>query len=540
MEDEADRLRRESRARQVDPSIRPSDYAAMPDVEPTGDDGDTNLNGTAIKGKKKHTSNIIDTTLQIPVEESPMIARNKALRQDAMAAIRSANVPGQDEDRGRSSKLGRDSSEKQGQGHRRKSSVSRGKRISASFEVSGSFAEPHKSVTHKSFYKHIDVDLPESERLRQLLIWCHSRTVQDPFTFASSDSSPELPDLSATAHLVLKDVWRISLQRLADKQINLNPYSSSMSSSKRAASMPKLQENEQNMSLRRWETEYSADIRKMEEESEAWNKVEVFYDVFIKKERARVDQRKTDLEVLSHLSAKAQGKQKADAQEMVDDDLSWLPSLDLLPESQRSVLGLCKSLLGIEAARGREDRAIDSGAAARSEKDQAEEKLTGRFRELEYNLDQLHSFVNTARAATRVAENLLDKRFEVLSVALKARTGDSSLFSSSSFSRAPSSAAQVLKEYLPPDPSRTRSQKNPQEIFKALAHVDSQRPPGKKGDEVRRAERVLQRIGEAGGGAVGERRLTLPPPGPQTPRKTPGTPRRGHTPGRERTPGGDR
>ncbi|KAF9255222.1 hypothetical protein L218DRAFT_884633 [Marasmius fiardii PR-910] len=461
-----------------------------------------------------------------------MIARNKALRQGAMAAVRTANETTEKEERGRSSNVG--GGVKNGHGHRRKSSVSRGKRISASFEASGSFTEPHKSVNHKSFYKHIEAELVDPERLRQLLIWCHSRTAQDPSIFSSSNSSSELPHLSVTAHLALKDVWKNTLQTLADKQIDLNSYSSTPSSSRQRVPNPNLQENEQNMSLRRWEAEYSADIRKMEEESEAWNKIETFYDSFVKKERTRIDQRKTELECLSRLSAKAQGKQKADEQDM--DDWSWLPSLGSLPESQRGVVGLCKSLLGVQPLRG-EDRIIDPSAAARREKDQAEEKLKERFGQLQYNLDQLHSYVNTARAATRVSENLLNKRFEVLSMALKARTGDSSLFSSFGTS---SSAAQVLNDYLPPDGSRTHShsQRNAQDLFKALARVDSQRPPGKRGDEVRRAERVLQRIGEAGGVGVGERRLTIPPPGPQTPRKAPGTPRRGHTPGRDRTPGG--
>jgi kinetochore protein Mis13/DSN1 len=289
----------------------------------------------------------------------------------------------------------------------------------------------------------------------------------------------------------------------------------------------------------------------MEDEEAAWKEVDSFYDTFVKKERTRIDNRKRDLEsVASHShdgakSAKAQGKQKATVNGD-DQDLTWLPSEQHLPESQRSIVGLCKSLLSIPQARG-EERVVGPGSGqslSRIEKEQAEERLKQRYADLQFNLDQIHSYVNTARAATRVAEAELDKRYRVLSMALSAKLGEGqqpSPFPSMSTSSS-NAAAQTLKGYLPdnvahPQP-RSQSQ-DPRDLFRALAHVDSERPPQKIGDEVRRAARELQRIGEAGGAAVGARRLTLPPSGQQTPRKVPGTPRRGNTPGRdrERTPG---
>ncbi|EEB91380.1 hypothetical protein MPER_10265, partial [Moniliophthora perniciosa FA553] len=385
-----------------------------------------------------------------------MIARNKSLREGAIAAIRAiSEEPETEEQRGRNQNT------TPGKGHKRKSSVSgRGKRISASFETTGAFTEPHKSVSHESFYKHIDVDLPESERLRQLFIWCHSRTTQDPSTPSSSSFHADLPPLSAKAALLFKDVLKMELQSLAEKQVDLNPYSSS-SSQAGPSSTPQMKENEQNVSNRRWEAAYSEDIRKMEDEEEAWKKVESFYDSFVKKERLRIDKRKIELESLaSHSSdsingtksAKAQGKQKASES---DQDWTWLPSEQHLPESQRAIVSLCKSLLNIPQSRG-EERVVGPSSGnhlLRIEKEQAEERLKQRYADLRFSLDQVHSYVNTARAATRVAEAELDKRYRALSMALSAKSGEGQQppsFPSSSTSSS-TAAAQTLKGYLPQD-----------------------------------------------------------------------------------------
>jgi kinetochore protein Mis13/DSN1 len=74
--------------------------------------------------------------------------------------------------------------------------------------------------------------------------------------------------------------------------------------------------------------------------------------------------------------------------------------------------------------------------------------------------------------------------------------------------------------------------RDPQDVLRALAMVDAERPPAQVGDAARRAVREVQRVNETGVGPVSERRLTgVPPP---TPRKTPGTPRKTATPGRNR------
>jgi kinetochore protein Mis13/DSN1 len=118
MEDEADNLRRNSRAHTtIDPSVRLSITPAF-QFPPRPPDSDTPQ-----RGKSK----ITDTSVLLPSEESPQIERNKLLREGAMAAIANG--------RGRESIVTNGTANG---GHRRKSSInSRGKRISSSFEATG-------------------------------------------------------------------------------------------------------------------------------------------------------------------------------------------------------------------------------------------------------------------------------------------------------------------------------------------------------------------------------------------------------------------
>lgn len=109
MDDEADKLRRLSRARTViDPSILPSQ-------------GNVRFSETPGSSRKGTSSKAVDVVVPLPEEETPKIERNKQMRAGAMAAI----VNGRNQ-------------EMTPHAHRRKSSVSgRGKRVSTSFEATG-------------------------------------------------------------------------------------------------------------------------------------------------------------------------------------------------------------------------------------------------------------------------------------------------------------------------------------------------------------------------------------------------------------------
>ncbi|KAH3686870.1 hypothetical protein WICPIJ_002154 [Wickerhamomyces pijperi] len=86
------------------------------------------------------------TSMQVPlaVDDSPIIRRNKEMRETTQ---------------NRRSSLGR-----------------RGKR--ASSIGNGFSATPHDAIPTEELYKHIDQDLPEPQKMRQLLTWCSSRVLE--------------------------------------------------------------------------------------------------------------------------------------------------------------------------------------------------------------------------------------------------------------------------------------------------------------------------------------------------------------------------
>lgn len=249
MDDEADRLRRLSRARStVDPSLL-SSQARMhfpSRSEPPG---------TSRKGKSK----ALDISTPLPSQETPIIERNKQLRSGLIAT----NRRGHETDMGTPTET-----------HRRRSSVSgRGKRVSSSFEATGIIsgyptdvpslnlkfsmiiAQPHNSVSESSFFKHIDVDLPEPERIRQLLIWCSLRAFSS-LTSSASSSSTKLPPLSTESVQILKTVQEDVVRKLAEKKIGLSFYSSESN-----GTTGDLLENEQNIRNRMCEVTYSDHIK---------------------------------------------------------------------------------------------------------------------------------------------------------------------------------------------------------------------------------------------------------------------------------------
>lgn len=115
-------------------------------------------------------------------------------------------------------------------------------------------ARPHNSVSEASFFKHIDADLPDPERIRQLLIWCSLRTL----SAHPSSTSTDLPPLNDEALQLLKLAQEDVVRRLAEKKMDLSFCSSSSGSQPQGD----LRENEQNVRNRMWEVAYTNDIQK--------------------------------------------------------------------------------------------------------------------------------------------------------------------------------------------------------------------------------------------------------------------------------------
>ncbi|CAE6500692.1 unnamed protein product [Rhizoctonia solani] len=107
---------------------------------------------------------VLDSTQPVPISDTPVIVRNREIRQASQS--------------------------------RRRSSLS-------------SRAAPHASVPNDTFYRHVDPDLPDSLRLRQVLCWTATR---------ASDKPPSKP--SAIVQDYLKSIQSQATKRLASGQID--------------------------------------------------------------------------------------------------------------------------------------------------------------------------------------------------------------------------------------------------------------------------------------------------------------------------------
>ncbi|KAJ5818116.1 hypothetical protein N7474_003707 [Penicillium riverlandense] len=105
------------------------------------------------------------TKVALPLADTPVIQRNKELRGT-----------------------------KGNKGRRRSSLQMRGRRASSLIDSGASNALPHREVSTADFYKHIaDDGLPEPRRMRQLLIWCATRSIgEKPSGAHSEDQSARM------------------------------------------------------------------------------------------------------------------------------------------------------------------------------------------------------------------------------------------------------------------------------------------------------------------------------------------------------------
>lgn len=73
-------------------------------------------------------------------------------------------------------------------GARRSSLGMRGRRASSLID-NGHNAIPHKAVDSAEFYKHIEADLIEPRRMKQLLTWCGERSLSEKPPLGSTNSN---------------------------------------------------------------------------------------------------------------------------------------------------------------------------------------------------------------------------------------------------------------------------------------------------------------------------------------------------------------
>ncbi|KAF9001543.1 Mis12-Mtw1 protein family-domain-containing protein [Cyathus striatus] len=547
MDDEADHLRRTSRAVVDDMPVGGGGGEENPFAFPTlGGKG----RGRKPKGSKNKASSsqsqsqqaqsklgkTTDTSQPISVNETPKIQRNKLLREGSLALITGDNED--EEERGRGVQGG------QGGRHRRKSSLSRGKRVSSRYE-GGVVTQPHPSVSDSTFYKHIDADLPDSERVRQLLIWCSLRasgsslgsssfTPSKPKPSAALESLPSassLPVLSEKAKEVLKEAQDEIVRMIAEKKVDLSLYNGDAPQGEGEGEGEQV-ENEQNVRNRGWEVVYGGHVKKAQEEEESWKKVSYAYEAYAKKVQAGIEKdlaatsipgpsraRSVSVEPESAMeapttpSAKAKGKQREVKQIRVDD----------LPEDLQRGWMLARGVMTQDKGKGKA-KDIPSQATTSS---RVEAEIRDLLPDVQFKLDVLFSSAARAKAIAGAIEQMIDERFDVLGRHLDARLHSARTSSGSSTTR-------LLATYLPhPSSSSIARKEDPKSLFRALSRIDSARPLAQVGDAARKAAREVQRVNVP---VAGERKLTFVGGigGVGTPRKAPGTPRRGSTPGRER------
>ncbi|KAH7928300.1 hypothetical protein BV22DRAFT_1083444 [Leucogyrophana mollusca] len=510
MEDETDHLRRRSRAKET---VNP-EFQFPPSKPPS----------------QRHTSDAIQRHLHDPLQrrpndalqplaesETPQIERNKLMREGLLPLPRARTpqpppppLPPQTSQHEHSRHTPQ---------HSRRSSMSmRGKRISTSFETTGVISQPHTSVNDSSFYKHIDCDLPDPQRARQLLIWSAARAIareREPSSSTSKSKSqgkdpPPLPPLDAHLQQILQAAEEDVIRLLAEKKIDTSVYSHGHSDDAGGdARNLNLKPNEQNVKNRAREVKFREDIERAKAESDAWAQVDQFYNTYDANSRADLEKRRQALNPPTSSRAHGKGKQRAASQEREqespdeDDDWSWLlpHPADLSPDFRERVdLEVVKRVMTSRSKNGGSSSALDE-----------------RMKDMQFKVDSIFSYVNSAMQTTNVAEAEFDHRYSLLSLALNARTRSVPPPSAHS----PTSLSSHLP--LPPRAANHDLRHDPQDIFRALSRIDKERPPGEVGDAARRAAREVQRVQEGGGVGVGERRLTGVV---ATPRKAPGTPRR--------------
>ncbi|KAF8624426.1 hypothetical protein AX17_007135 [Amanita inopinata Kibby_2008] len=500
MDAEADHLRRNSRVYVPEPSTPSTPITFQSEKDKS-------------KGKSKTRASMLvtDTTLAIPLDETPQIVRNKRLREGAMNAIAAANSDttlNETSHRGRD--LERESNTVNGH-HRRKSSISgRGKRISISLDT-GVIPQPHNSVSETSFYKHIDADLPDSERLRQLLIWCASRAAtkytsapSKPNSSSSANAKdnpgkggnppPNLPPLSSRATQVLKGVQESVIRMLAERRIDLSMYGDNQGETSRKG-QEKMQPNEQNVTNRMWEVRYAEEIKRAREEDEAWKRVSYYYDAYIKRQKEALDKRTAatvpneppesnqaaadapgDGAQPATPSAKGKGKQRDPG----GDDPWNLVRDHELPEDMQHGARVARTLMASlqkkppsqsqtsPASQKRPRRSSFTPLPRHTQPDggldiigeSLEGELQSRLDDVGFKLDFLFALASAARSTANVAEAMLNRRFALLNQSLMSRTNlslstlgaassSTSAPSASSTTTDPSRVGGILKKYAP-------------------------------------------------------------------------------------------
>lgn len=122
-------------------------------------------------------------------------------------------------------------------------------------------AQPHSSVSDFTLYKHIDPEVPESQRARQLLVWSAHRASAASISSSSrstQQSKDPPPKLNSEGTRILEQVQERIIKMLRDKSIDTSAYSDETG----ASPSTQLKANEQNVMNRNREGRFLARIER--------------------------------------------------------------------------------------------------------------------------------------------------------------------------------------------------------------------------------------------------------------------------------------
>ncbi|KAK2465817.1 hypothetical protein APHAL10511_001458 [Amanita phalloides] len=463
---------------------------------------------TLSSGKGKHRArlksreNIIvtDTIQAIAFDEGSLrIERIKRLRESAINVI--AATSGDDthaETSCRGRERERDSNMVNGY-HRRRSSV----------EATGVIAQPHNSVSHTRFYKYIDADFTDAERLRTLLIWCASRAAGKPSSLEPNEADStndkdnpdlptnhDLPPLSERAQQTLKEFQDDVIRMLAEKRVDLRLPPQSGEG---------LKPNQQNVTNRMLEVRYTEQINRAREEEEAWKRVSYHYDAYIKQQK----------EALAKRKARLNTKVPPSTNNSLPEDMQRGMRLAraLIATAQPKVpSGQSTTSPSQKRQRGR-DTPLPTSTLPDGEQDligQAlDEEVERRLLDMEFKVDYMLSSARVVCSMVNVAEELLNRWFELLNHNLASRiniplgvSSSSSAGPANAASALPTSASDLggfLNKYIPRQlppggfvitraGSSARippsSGVDPRDLLRALSRVDCRGAEGSRGGAV--------------------------------------------------------
>ncbi|TPX64478.1 hypothetical protein SpCBS45565_g05871 [Spizellomyces sp. 'palustris'] len=169
-----------------------------------------------------------DYTVNLPSSDTPIIERNKQMRNSG--------------------------------GRRRSSLGLRGKRVSAAHN--GLCPPPHETIDPSDFYRHIDAELSDPNRMRQLLVWCAQRTLDGQSNEIKEDPADNLDR-------IFREIQEDVIAGLTSKKINTSWYHRPADSTPQPETPKKLPHPQNEANARQLE-EYQRDLERLKAEEQQW------------------------------------------------------------------------------------------------------------------------------------------------------------------------------------------------------------------------------------------------------------------------------